>query len=178
MPLAAPFEVLDCFVTQTKGCCWQKFSESKLWDYLPVPRTALAECPKGPQSVHSSCFLIFSIFSPFVVSYFFSFYFDCKSLMWEILSPRLSVKHLFTTVLLGGRQKHGLFLNRGEPFLKATLCFRIAKPWPWSWANRPGLCLKATAFGLSLPEALSELNWAHFAQELSELSWLCNVTIK
>lgn len=117
-------------------------------------------------------------FSPFVFSYFFSFYFDCKSLMWEILSPRLSVKHLFTTVLLGGRQKHGLFLNRGEPFLKATLCFRIAKPWPWSWANRPGLCLKATAFGLSLPEALSELNWAHFAQELSELSWLCNVTIK
>lgn len=46
------------------------------------------------------------------------------------MSPRLSVKHLFTTMLLGGWQKHGLFLNREEPILKASLCFRIAKPWP------------------------------------------------
>lgn len=177
MPLAAPFEVFDYFLLGPKDAAGKSF-QSKLWDYLPVLRTALSECPKGSQSVHSSCFLIFSIFSLLCSLISLAFYFDCKSLMWGILSPILSVKHLFTTMLLGWWQKHGLFLNREEPFLKVSLCFRIAKPWPWSLGNKPGLCLKATAFGLSLPEALSELNCAHFTLELSELSWLCNVIIK
>lgn len=177
MPLAAPFEVFDYFLLGPKDAAGKSF-QSKLWDFLPVLRTALSVSQRIPISALQLLFNFFHFF-PFLCSLIsLAFYFDCKSLMWGILSPRLSVKHLFTTMLLGGWQKHGLFLNREEPFLKVSLCFRIAKPWPWSLGNKPGLCLKATAFGLSLPEALSELNCAHFTQELSELSWLCNIIIK
>lgn len=45
-PAALP-EVCDDYVIRTKGCCWQKLSEPKPWDYLLVSRTALLEQPEG-----------------------------------------------------------------------------------------------------------------------------------
>lgn len=93
MSPAAPVE--DYYVTRTKGCCWQKLSESKPWDNLSVPRTTPAEHPKGSQSVHSSCFIFFfSFFSLLVLSYFSGALFWLQALIIGILSPRLPVKHL------------------------------------------------------------------------------------
>lgn len=102
MSPAAPFEVFDYYVTRTKGCCWQKLSESKPWGYLSVPRTTPAQHPKGPQSVRSSCFIIFfPSFSSWVLLFLWLFILTVSPHHRDLVS-KTACKTPFTTVLLGG----------------------------------------------------------------------------
>lgn len=125
MSPAAPFEVFDYYVTKTNGCCWQKFSETKPWDYLSVPRTTPAEYPKGSQSVRFSCFIICSPFSPLVFSDFSGFLFWLQALIMGILSPRLPAKHLLPLCC---------WEDSGN-----MVCFSPGKSHLWKWVFVPGL---------------------------------------
>lgn len=95
MSPAALSEVFG-YVTRTKGCCWQKLLESKPWDYLSAPRATPLEHPKGPQSVHCSCFLISSFFSPPALLLFLWLWICHKDFVFET-----ACKITLTTVLLG-----------------------------------------------------------------------------